>query len=93
MWVIEASAFRTCLYSAWVYYGVVSICCFISLLWNFAYARTVQILAISTFLYLLSLFMFGASGDFRYNVWALTCAYLCPVLLLAGRNRKTRGQS
>ena len=89
MGVIEASAFRTRLYSAWIYYVVVAICCFISFLWDFAYARTVQILAASTFLYLLSLFMFGASGDFRYNVWALTCAYLCPVLLLAGRMRKT----
>jgi hypothetical protein len=92
MRVIQASAFRTRLYSAWMYYVVVLVCCFISFLWDFAYARTVQFLALSTFLYLLSLFMFGASGDFRYNVWALTCAYICPILLCAGRTRKTSCQ-
>jgi hypothetical protein len=92
MRVIRASAFRTHLYSAWMYYVVVLACCFISFLWDFAYARTVQFLALSTFLYLLSLFMFEASGDFRYNIWALTCAYICPILLCAGRTRKTSCQ-
>ncbi len=89
MKIIQASAFRYPLFSAWVYYVIVAVCFVISFLWDFAYARTVQMLAISSYLYYLSIFIFSMSGDFRYNVWMLTCAYICPLLLLAGRTRRT----
>ncbi|MCX6627599.1 MAG: hypothetical protein NTW28_08220, partial [Candidatus Solibacter sp.] len=92
MGIIEASAFRSPLFSAWVYYLIVAACLVISFLWNFAYARTVQVLAISSYLYYLSIFTFSMSGDFRYNVWMLTCAYICPLLLLAGRTRRTAAE-
>lgn len=85
MKIIQMSAFSTPIYSAWFYYVIVALCMFASFFWDFAYAHAIQLLAASVFFYLLSIFMFGMSGDFRYNVWALTCAYLCPVLLCAGR--------
>jgi hypothetical protein len=87
MTVIKASAFQYPLYSAWFYYAVVAGCLLISFLWDFRYARAVQILAASAYLYYVSIFMFSMSGDFRYNVWMLTCAYICPVLLAAGRDK------
>ena len=93
MRIIETSAFRTPLYSAWIYYVIVGVCLAVSFLWDFAYARAVQLLAASVCLYWLSIFFFGMSGDFRYNIWALTCAYLCPALLFAGRGRKTDASS
>jgi len=87
MSIIEGSAFRSPLYSAWIYYLVVALCVAASFLFEFEYARTVQMLAVSSYLYFLSIFMFGMSGDFRYNIWMLTCAYICPVLLLMGRRK------
>jgi hypothetical protein len=88
--LLHKAAFASPLFHAWIYYEIVGLCFVISFFWDFAYARAVQVLAVSTFLYLLSLFMAAASGDFRYNIWALTCCYLCPILLLAGRTRKVR---
>ena len=51
----------------------------------FKHALLVQCLGASVWLYFLSIFMFGMSGDFRYNIWALTCAPLCIFLLCCGR--------
>jgi hypothetical protein len=45
-------------------------------------------LAISSYPYYVSIFMFSMSGDFRYNIRMLTCAYVCPLLLLARRTRR-----
>jgi hypothetical protein len=84
----EYAAFQTPLYSAWMYYLVVTACVFVSFLWPFAYARIVQSIGVSVWLYFLSIFMFGMSGDFRYNIWALTCAPLCVFLLLCGGGRQ-----
>lgn len=84
MAMIRYSAFSTSLYSAWVYYAAVFLCAAVSFLWDFAYARFVQLLAVSVGLYFLSIFGFGMSGDFRYNIWALSCCPLCVFLLLCG---------
>jgi len=79
------AAFSTRLYSAWMYYVVVTACVLLSLFWRFEHALLVQCLGVSVGLYYLSIFMFGMSGDFRYNIWALSCAPLCVLLLLCGR--------
>jgi hypothetical protein len=81
----QYAAFSTRLYSAWMYYAVVTVCVFVSFFWRFEHALLVQCLGASVWLYFLSIFMFGMSGDFRYNIWALTCAPLCIFLLLCGR--------
>jgi len=88
MRIIHFSAFETNLYSAWIYYLIVALCFCISFVWDFAHARTVQILFLSSFLYFISIFLFGMSGDFRYNIWMLTCSYICPALLLGGGRHK-----
>jgi hypothetical protein len=80
----EYAAFGTPWYSAWAYYLVVTLCAIVSFFWHFRYARVVQWLAASVWLYLASIFMFGMSGDFRYNIWGLACAPLCVFLLLCG---------
>lgn len=83
----QFAAFSTRLYSAWMYYAVVAACVFVSFFWRFEYALLVQCLGLSVWLYFLSIFMFGMSGDFRYNIWALSCAPLCIFLLLCGPAR------
>jgi hypothetical protein len=79
------AAFSTPLYAAWMYYAVVTFCVFVSFFWRFEYALLVQCLGVSVWLYYLSIFVFGMSGDFRYNIWTLTCAPLCIFLLVCGR--------
>lgn len=83
--LIVYAAFSTWLFSAWIYYAVVLACGAASFLWKFAHARLVQALALSVALYFVSVAVFGMSGDFRYNIWAITCGYICPVLLAAKR--------
>jgi len=78
------AAFATGLYSAWAYYFVITFCGFASFFWRFRYARVVQWIAVSEWLYFLSIFVFGMSGDFRYNIWAVAGAPLCVFLLLCG---------
>jgi hypothetical protein len=85
--VTQYAAFSTQLYSAWMYYAVVTLCALVSFFWPFEHALMVQCLGASVWLYFVSIFMFGMSGDFRYNIWALTCAPLCVFLLFCGRTR------
>jgi hypothetical protein len=88
--VINYGAFQTPLWSAWAYYVFLAGCLFVSVLWDFVHARIVQMLVISAFLYLVSIILFGMSGDFRYNIWGLSCCYICPLLLARGRRRLER---
>ncbi len=87
----QYAAFSTWLYSAWTYYVVVTTCILVSLFWRFEHAVLVQCLGVSVWIYYLSLFTLGHSGDFRYNIWALSCAPLCIFLLLCGRCRPCNG--
>jgi hypothetical protein len=89
----QFAAFSTRLYSAWMYYAVVTVCLFLSFFWRFEHALLVQCLGISVWLYYLSIFMFGMSGDFRYNIWALSCAPLCMFLLLCGHAKVSKPYS
>ena len=91
--VTQYAAFSTRLYSAWMYYAVVTVCAFISFFWSFKHALVVQCLGASVWLYFVSIFMFGMSGDFRYNIWALTCAPLCVFLLCCGRTETNRTET
>jgi hypothetical protein len=93
-WVMDLvrySAFSTHIFAAWLYYLVLVACFMISFLWEFAYARLVQVLVASAYLYAVSIFFFSMSGDFRYNIWAITCSYLCVFLLMAGRGTQRLG--
>jgi hypothetical protein len=89
MEVVHYSAFATHMFSAWIYYAIVLACVVVSFLWNFEYAWLVRALGCSVILYFLSIFFFGMSGDFRYNIWALTGSHICLLLLLCGRRRRT----
>lgn len=85
MRVINYAAFGSCLFAAWAYYTILSVCFVLSLLVRFRYSPLMQILYISVILYLVSILVFGMSGDFRYNIWGVTGAFLAPILLAAGR--------
>ncbi|GEM_PF-2516685 len=82
--ITEYAAFATPWYSAWAYYVIVTLAAVVSFFWRFRYAWIVRWLTASMWLYFLSIFVFGMSGDFRYNIWALACAPLCVFLLLCG---------
>jgi hypothetical protein len=86
---IQYAAFSSHFFAAWIYYIVLLLSLVLSLLWKFRYGRLVQILVISSYLYLLSILTFGMSGDFRYNIWAITSSYLCIFLLLFGRSENS----
>ncbi len=85
-WVL----YRTPFYWAWAYYLGLLICLAATFFHRFPYGGPVRVLAVSAFLYLLSILAFGMSGDFRYNNWGLTCFYLCP-LLLCSRTTERKG--
>jgi hypothetical protein len=76
-------AFGTHWFDAWIYYLLLIACGVGSVLVRSRWSFLVRILVVSSLLYYASLFVFGMAPDYRYNIWALTCSYLAPFLLLA----------
>jgi hypothetical protein len=87
--IIRRSAFEWDLFDAWIYYLLLVGCGIAALFYDFEYRTAVLVLVASGLLYFVSIALAGMSGDFRYNIWPITCSYVAPMLLARGRGGTT----